>query len=683
MVDQVPNPQGLVAESFEPTPERPPERRQWISWFQVLSIVVSIAIVFCVWFVATAKSVKIETDIAEATVQVSGGLALYLGERYMMQPGTYNLTGSAPGYYDLDTIIEITNKRNQEISIPFDPLPGIINLSSTPESVDVSVQGERIGRTPLAAEIPAGTVTFDFGEDRYQSSSFTLEVFGREQEQDVFVELAPEWSDITLPSQPVGATIYVDDVNSGAITPGPVEIMKGEHSIRLELSGYKTWRDIVFVEAGVPQTLEVATLEPQGGVLAVETEPSSASLTIDGQFQGTTPLEIPLEANKTHQLEILLTGYHPIREEISVTAELPLRKTFSLEQVTGELVIKTDPEDAEIWINDEKVGLTNAVLTLHAVNQKLELRKEGYAGYNNTIQIQPGLSQELRVRLLTMEEARIEYLRENSTTADGQQLVLLNPTSIRMGASRRQPGRRANETFRTTKLERLFYMSAREITNAEFRKFAQGHDSGKYQGFDLNKDNQPVVNIPWNEAALYCNYLSEKDDLRPFYTVRGLKVTGFNPNSLGYRMPTEAEWAWVARNVEGKSELLHFPWGDDLPPPDRHGNYADRAAQHVVGRIIHEYNDNHTVSSPVGTFEPNSKGIYDLGGNVAEWIHDYYSIPQPESIVPILGPSQGEYHLIRGSSYLHGTIVDLRLSFRDYGIDGRSDIGFRIARFAE
>ena len=100
-------------------------------------------------------------------------------------------------------------------------------------------------------------------------------------------------------------------------------------------------------------------------------------------------------------------------------------------------------------------------------------------------------------------------------------------------------------------------------------------------------------------------------------------------------------------------------------------------------RIIFGYNDNHIVSAPVGTFDPNTKGIYDLGGNVAEWVHDFYEIPELDSKSLSLGPSTGEYRVIRGSSWKHGTVTELRYSFRDYGTEGRADVGFRIARYAE
>jgi formylglycine-generating enzyme required for sulfatase activity len=254
-----------------------------------------------------------------------------------------------------------------------------------------------------------------------------------------------------------------------------------------------------------------------------------------------------------------------------------------------------------------------------------------------------------------------------------------------MGASRREPGRRANETIRNVRFTRPFYLSVSEVTNAEFRKFDGNHDSGEIQGNSLNGDKQPVVNVTWEQAALYCNWLSEQASLPPFYRVTDNKVTGFDPQSNGYRLPTEAEWEWAARD-QGNGELLRFPWGEAMPPKSKSGNFADISSAPILGNLIKDYNDGHIVSAPVASFTANSKGLYDLGGNVAEWINDFYDIAVPSEMdvaTDPAGPDTGEHHLIRGSSWAHGTIVELRLSFRDYGSEKRNDTGFRIARYLE
>ena len=123
-----------------------------------------------------------------------------------------------------------------------------------------------------------------------------------------------------------------------------------------------------------------------------------------------------------------------------------------------------------------------------------------------------------------------------------------------------------------------------------------------------------------------------------------------------------------------------------MPPPPNQGNYADISAGVYLGRIIANYNDGFLGSAPVGSFPPNSNGFFDIGGNVAEWVHDFYgSAGQVGNRVETnpMGPTNGTYHVIKGSSWAHGTITELRLSYRDYNNEPRDDVGFRVARYLE
>jgi formylglycine-generating enzyme required for sulfatase activity len=132
--------------------------------------------------------------------------------------------------------------------------------------------------------------------------------------------------------------------------------------------------------------------------------------------------------------------------------------------------------------------------------------------------------------------------------------------------------------------------------------------------------------------------------------------------------------------------MLKYSWGKTMPPSQGAGNYADRSAAAILGNIIATYDDSYIVSSPVGKFGVNHKGLADMSGNVAEWIHDFYGIKTGLSLkteVDPIGPDKGDHHVIRGSSWAHGTVTELRLSFRDYGNDPRNDVGFRIARYVD
>ena len=254
-----------------------------------------------------------------------------------------------------------------------------------------------------------------------------------------------------------------------------------------------------------------------------------------------------------------------------------------------------------------------------------------------------------------------------------------------MGASRREAGRRANEDLREVRLERPFYLSPHEVTNAQFKRFRPEHSSGVVQGRTLDLDNQPVVQVSWTDAALYTNWLSEQEGLELYYRVEGDEVVGFNPDANGYRLPTEAEWEWAAR-TDGNGNILRYPWGIELPPPAGAGNFADVSVSSFMGQYLPGYDDTFLGSAPVGQFPVNARGMYDMAGNVSEWVHDFYgtqiSLGNSVEVDPH-GPESGAYHTIKGSSWAHSTITELRLSYRDFSDAARNDLGFRIARYLE
>ncbi len=263
-------------------------------------------------------------------------------------------------------------------------------------------------------------------------------------------------------------------------------------------------------------------------------------------------------------------------------------------------------------------------------------------------------------------------------------MVLIPAGRFLMGASRREPGRRANETLHEVELTRPFYLGRREVSNAEFRRFRGEHYSGALGGLSLDAEDQPVVRVTWEEAALYCNWLSAKESLPPAYVVVEERMAAVRPPSAGYRLPLEAEWAWAARYA-GSAGASKYIWGSSLPVPPRAANFADQSAASLLSRTLSGYDDSFPVTAPVESLAANPLGLFHLGGNVAEWVHDVYGI-HPSSRQELssdpAGPTEGELHVIRGASWMDSTASELRLTYRDYGSKARPDVGFRIARTA-
>ena len=120
-----------------------------------------------------------------------------------------------------------------------------------------------------------------------------------------------------------------------------------------------------------------------------------------------------------------------------------------------------------------------------------------------------------------------------------------------------------------------------------------------------------------------------------------------------------------------------------MPPAPRSGNFADRSVSGELADTLKDYNDGHAGTAPVGSFPASPAGFFDLAGNAAEWVHDFYDIrattvPEKDPT----GPAGGKQHVIRGSSWMQASVTALRWTFRDYGTEPRPDVGFRCARYA-
>ena len=131
--------------------------------------------------------------------------------------------------------------------------------------------------------------------------------------------------------------------------------------------------------------------------------------------------------------------------------------------------------------------------------------------------------------------------------------------------------------------------------------------------------------------------------------------------------------------------MRKYPWGDALPVPAGAGNFGDRKAQPLLQTFLEDLDDGYATTANVGSFAANALGFHDLGGNVAEWTTDLYTVQPATATVAVdpLAGSAGNLHVIRGSSWRHATVTELRAAFRDYGEGRRDDVGFRIARYAE
>ena len=639
------------------------------------------------WLVFTARFVSIRIEPAPDRLVIQGGLIRFpLADGYLLYPGRYRLLAEKAGYHDLAHEFTVVNAKPQAVILALHKLPGKLRIDTGAlQGARVTIDGSERGRTPLVVEdLAPGPHGVLVQEARYLDLRREVVIEGRGVEQTLSLTLVPRWALVTLSAVPAGASLWVDGEEVGTV-PITTELLAGTRELELRREGYNTWRHSLEVIANQPQTLPEVVLAPADGVLRIVSRPPGASVTIDRQYAGQTPVAVPISPKKAHAVAVSKAGYQGATHTATVEpgGEAPL--VIDLAPITGALQVLAEPLDAELFLDGKAMGPASQRLSLAALPHTLEVRKQGYQTFRTHVTPRPGYPQVLKVRLLPLNAGQGTVRAAIIHTANGQRLRRIEPGAFTMGSSRREQGRRSNETLREVVLTRPFYLGVKEVTNRQYRQFDPSHYPEPFQGLALSGDDQPVVNVTWEQVAAYCNWLSTQESLPLVYQQKDGRLVAKQPLPPGYRLPTEAEWAWAAR---GAAQALpaKFPWGDNLPPSPESGNYADDSAATILANTLTDYHDGYPTTAPPGRFAANALGLYDLGGNVAEWTHDYYMIyPSTAGRVyedPV-GPSEGRHHVIRGSSWMHASISALRWTFRDYGDQQRPDVGFRIARNAE
>lgn len=268
------------------------------------------------------------------------------------------------------------------------------------------------------------------------------------------------------------------------------------------------------------------------------------------------------------------------------------------------LELTSTPAGADVYIDDEWVGVTPMTRPkLRPQKVKLEFNLDGYKASVQQIELSDNEMRPVSVKL-----------KQNNGVVFGQEWI--NGLKLKM------------VPFDDGKLASIW-----EVRVKDYKQFTRttGHRSPSDPLFPQNPDH-PVVGVNRSDAVAFCKWLTEKerkeDRIRPRHE---------------YRLPTDVEWSLFCGLADergaspgGRSYFAQinlelkglYPWGEVFPPKMKVANLADKDAAKAAGipdkRIIADYADGFTNTAPVGSFEPNKLGMYDVSGNVFEWIEDSY-----------------------------------------------------------
>ncbi len=636
----------------------------------------------------TSKSVDFEIDPADPDgFNIDGGwFRLPIGERVLLRSGNYTVNVQKDGYYDVAQTFIVGDEPSMTVRLRMRKKPGQLVVATEPATdAVVTVDESQVGKAPFGPiELEPGDHFVRIESERFLPYTDIVNVTGLDKVESLHVQLTPRWAEIEVLSEPAGATILSAGDEIG-VTPITIELLEGTHDLTVVKEGYSAWDGKVVAEPNVSQSLPLIRLLAANARLQVNTIPRAANVTVNGRYRGQSPLTLSLSPDIDYEIGMSKAGYGVTSRSVRLQSAASESITVDLTARVGTVTVNVDPSDATVYVDGNARGTGKTILRLSSAPHRIEVKRQGFRDWSNTVTPRPGYPQTVNASLRSLEAIARDAVARTEQTATGQTLRRVEPGTFSMGASRAEAGRRANEVIRPVTISKPFMIGIHEVTNKQFAEFRQNHDSGASVHASLAADNNPVANVTWSDAVQYCNWLSKKEGRTPAYRQQFGQWAPVYPFTDGYRLPTEAEWVWAIRY--GEQPLPRkFPWGKNWPPLKGSGNYADSSARELAPTLIPKYDDGFASTSPVGSFSANSIGLFDGGGNVAEWVNDWYTVATPgitEPDVDPVGPERGTSRVIRGSSWRHGGVTELRLSYRDYGTDPRADLGFRIARNAD
>ncbi len=586
--------------------------------------------------------------LEESFITSDGHLDLNLG------PGEYTIEVSAPGHFSVRRSVLIEKEMDQPVRLNLELRQDLIvrMIRSQPGATVLLMQGEqppvdlgltdRDGTFELSIIRPKGLFRIQAKKEGYESDGIDSDALLDASSADAVVDLplTARPASLRITTNPEGAEILVAGKLAG-ISPTKLEALGTTEPIELaaRLEGYRISQWTVKLKPGEDAILDMGDLIPRSAALELEllfegaSESALQELSKDVQVR----VDDALHALDSPELKVVREGLRRIQAEhplyVSPVVEIELRdgETISLELSLQPRpgVVSIDLAaglEARVFVDGRRLEMVDNSVELEALRElSLEVHIQDHLTMVRTLQLKP--AETLRWAIAPVRIPGPSEGADWTVTYLGMKLAWIRPGNFTMGSPLSEQGRLPNEGDLTpVTFTKGFWAGVHEVTQGDFQQIMGVNPSA------FPDPRKPVESLSWPEAVSFCERLTDLE-----------RRAGRLPAGYTYRLPTEAEWEYVAR--AGSESPFHF---GGVADPTK-GNFQGVYPRDFVSE---KRSSEHYGTLPVGTFQANRFGLYDLHGNVAEWTIDSYNgrLPGKPLVDPEPRPGKDRFS-VRGGSW--------------------------------
>ncbi|MBN2010234.1 PEGA domain-containing protein [candidate division KSB1 bacterium] len=353
-------------------------------------------------------SAKIVTNPAGATIfldQAPIGKTPF--ELSQTAVGAYSLTIKLPGYVDYQKILTIQENETAVVSVQMTP-QAYITIHSEPTGCEILLDDVQLGQSPIdSMGIAPGYHVLKISKPGFVPFE-TTRSFQTGKTTALQLALEPD-ARLVVQSTPSGATVFLNGEQKGTTPIELTGLREGPLNLRLQADSYQSHDEQVTLTKGRLAERHIR-LNKRMGKLLVHSVPSEATVEIDGEHAGTTPLQLSTITFGDHLIRVTKSGYRDHEQRISITDELPQTINVKFTLARGTLFLHPTPKDATISLDGNVLeDIPENGLTLRPGEYFVKATRKGYEPYKQAVRVtaSDGISLNIPMQPKTREHALI------------------------------------------------------------------------------------------------------------------------------------------------------------------------------------------------------------------------------------------------------------------------------------